>query len=69
MLGADESGARVELVWPAVRALTPTSSATGWSLHAIGAGDTVLLTLSAAAERLAAAMWRGGLKATFPGLG
>lgn len=68
IVSAGEPGARVQFAWPAVRALALTSDVAGLSLHLVGADDAILLTISAAADPLARATWRGALAAAFPGL-
>jgi hypothetical protein len=68
VVSAGEDGASLQFAWPAARELALTSDENGLSLRVIGVDDLVLLTLSAAANPLAAASWRGALSAAFPGL-
>jgi hypothetical protein len=68
IISAGEEGACLQLAWPAARGLAVTSDVNGLSLHVIGEDDGVLLTLSASADPLAVASWRGALRAAFPGL-
>jgi hypothetical protein len=64
-LHAGECGASVQLAWPAVRAFALTSDVTGPALHLIGEDASVILTLSAAADPIAAATWQGALRSAF----
>lgn len=64
-LYAGECGASVQLAWPAVREFALTSDATGSSLHLVGEDASVLLTLSAAADPIAALTWQGALRSAF----
>lgn len=58
MLHLGDTSASFQLAWPAVHELALTSDALGPALHLVDAQGAVLVSLSAAADPLAAATWR-----------
>jgi uncharacterized iron-regulated membrane protein len=63
---AGESVACIQLALPAVHGLALSARHRGRSLHVVGADDTLLLTVSAAASPLASTSSEEAIRAAFP---